>query len=191
MNILKRKLRFNFQILYSLLYYKLLYSFFQQAVCAPSRNSFLTGRRPDTLHLYDFYSYWREFSGNFSTLPEFFKNNGYKTFSFGKVFHPGVSSNFTDDFPYSWSEPPYHPSTEKYKQSRVCIDEKTGKLSKNLVCPVVVEFQPEGTLPDIQTTETVIEKLNKVKNNSDQPFFIAVGFHKPHIPLKYPHKYLG
>ncbi|XP_036148467.1 iduronate 2-sulfatase isoform X4 [Monomorium pharaonis] len=63
-------------------------AFAQQALCAPSRNSFLTGRRPDTLRLYDFYSYWRDTVGNYTTLPEHLKNNGYTTMSIGKVFHP-------------------------------------------------------------------------------------------------------
>lgn len=61
----------------------------QQALCAPSRNSFLTSKRPDTLRLYDFYSYWRNKVGNYTTLPEHLKNNGYTTMSVGKVFHPG------------------------------------------------------------------------------------------------------
>lgn len=61
----------------------------QQALCAPSRNSFLTSRRPDTLRLYDFYNYWRDTVGNYTTLPEHLKNNGYTTMSVGKVFHPG------------------------------------------------------------------------------------------------------
>lgn len=62
----------------------------QQAVCAPSRTSFLTGRRPDTTHLYDFGSYWRSMAGNFTTLPQHFKESGYFTASIGKVFHPGT-----------------------------------------------------------------------------------------------------
>nr|XP_035969849.1 iduronate 2-sulfatase-like [Halichoerus grypus] len=64
-------------------------AFAQQAVCAPSRVSFLTGRRPDTTRLYDFNSYWRVHAGNFSTIPQYFKENGYVTMSVGKVFHPG------------------------------------------------------------------------------------------------------
>ncbi|EHH61295.1 hypothetical protein EGM_19277, partial [Macaca fascicularis] len=63
-------------------------AFAQQAVCAPSRVSFLTGRRPDTTRLYDFNSYWRVHAGNFSTIPQYFKENGYVTMSVGKVFHP-------------------------------------------------------------------------------------------------------
>lgn len=62
----------------------------QEAVCAPSRVSFLTGRRPDTTRLYDFYSYWRVHAGNYSTMPQYFKENGYVTLSVGKVFHPGM-----------------------------------------------------------------------------------------------------
>lgn len=56
-----------------------------QALCAPSRNSFLTSRRPETTRLFDFYSYFRQFSGNFTTLPQYFKENGYDTYSIGKV----------------------------------------------------------------------------------------------------------
>uniref|UniRef100_A0A8D2DVW2 Iduronate 2-sulfatase n=1 Tax=Sciurus vulgaris TaxID=55149 RepID=A0A8D2DVW2_SCIVU len=66
-------------------------AFAQQAVCAPSRVSFLTGRRPDTTRLYDFNSYWRVHAGNFSTIPQYFKENGYLTMSVGKVFHPGTA----------------------------------------------------------------------------------------------------
>lgn len=64
---------------------------YQQAVCAPSRVSLLTGRSPDTTRLYDFNSYWRAHSGNFSTIPQYFKENGYVTMSVGKVFHPGTA----------------------------------------------------------------------------------------------------
>ncbi|NXE75664.1 IDS sulfatase, partial [Cochlearius cochlearius] len=160
----------------------------QQAVCAPSRVSFLTGRRPDTTRLYDFYSYWRVHAGNYSTMPQYFKENGYVTLSVGKVFHPGVSSNYSDDYPYSWSVPPFHPSTEKYENDKTCRG-KDGKLYANLVCPVDVTEMPSGTLPDIQSTEEAIRLLNVMKTNK-QKFFLAVGYHKPHIPLRYPQEFL-
>ncbi|XP_009887559.1 PREDICTED: iduronate 2-sulfatase [Charadrius vociferus] len=160
----------------------------QQAVCAPSRVSFLTGRRPDTTRLYDFYSYWRVHAGNYSTMPQYFKENGYVTLSVGKVFHPGVSSNYNDDYPYSWSIPPFHPSTEKYENDKTCRG-KDGKLYANLVCPVDVTEMPSGTLPDIQSTEEAIRLLNVMKANK-QKFFLAVGYHKPHIPLRYPQEFL-
>lgn len=149
----------------------------------------LTGRRPDSLRLYDFYNYWRDTVGNFTTLPQFFKENGYDTYSVGKIFHPGISSNFTDDFPYSWSEYPYHPPTEKYKDAPVCKDRTRKTLQKNLVCPVNIVHQPGGTLPDIESLDAAINILSK--RNSTKPFLLAVGFHKPHIPIKFPKKYLG
>ncbi|CAG9791785.1 unnamed protein product [Diatraea saccharalis] len=162
-------------------------AFAQQALCAPSRNSILTGRRPDSLRLYDFYSYWRQTVGNFTTFPQFFKENGYETFSIGKIFHPGSSSNFSDDYPYSWSFEPYHPSTEIYKDAPVCEDPFTNKLQSDLICPVSLKEQPGQTLPDLQSLEYAI---NVVKRRSNKPFLLAVGFHKPHLPLKFPRRYL-
>lgn len=149
----------------------------------------LTGRRPDSLHLYDFYNYWRDTIDNFTTLPQFFKENGYDTYSIGKVFHPGISSNFTDDYPYSWSQYPFHPPTEKYKDAAVCEDKETKNLQKNLVCPVNVKDQPGGTLPDLESLEHAVSFLSN--RNSSQPFLLVVGFYKPHIPIKFPEQYLG
>ncbi|XP_020656679.3 iduronate 2-sulfatase isoform X1 [Pogona vitticeps] len=163
-------------------------AFAQQAVCAPSRVSFLTGRRPDTTRLYDFDSYWRVHAGNYSTLPQYFKDNGYITMSVGKVFHPGISSNHTDDYPRSWTFPAFHPSSEKYENTKVCKG-KDGELHANLICPVDVAEMPEGTLPDIQSTEEAVRLLNIMKE-SRSPFFLAVGYHKPHIPFRYPKEFL-
>ncbi|XP_058125453.1 iduronate 2-sulfatase [Anopheles ziemanni] len=163
--------------------------FAQQALCAPSRNSMLTGRRPDTVRLYDFYSYWRQTAGNFTTLPQYFKQNGYHTHSVGKVFHPGASSNFTDDYPHSWSEPTYHPSTDEFSNASVCIDpEDGGRMKRNLLCPVVPEMQPLHSLPDIQSTEEAKRFLQEHRNGD--PYFLAVGYRKPHIPFRIPFKYL-
>lgn len=159
----------------------------QQAVCAPSRVSFLTGRRPDTTRLFDFNSYWRVHAGNYTTIPQYFKENGYVTMSVGKVFHPGISGNHSDDYPYSWSIPPYHPSSEKFENTKTCKG-KDGKLHANLVCPVDVEEVPERTLPDIQSTEEAIRLLQAAKK-LNKPFFLAVGYHKPHIPFRYPKEY--
>ncbi len=83
------------------------------------------------------------------------RENGYETYSVGKVFHPGKSSNFDDDAKYSWSLRPFHPSTQVYKDAAVCSG-KDGHLHKNLLCPVDVRRQPEGTLPDIQSTAEAI-----------------------------------
>ncbi|CAG9762856.1 unnamed protein product [Ceutorhynchus assimilis] len=160
----------------------------QQALCAPSRNSLLTSRRPDSLRLYDFYSYWRESAGNFTTLPQHFKQNHYHTHSVGKIFHPGISSNYSDDQPYSWSQKPFHPKTIEFKNAKVCTN-SDGSLGRNLICPVVTEFQPMGTLPDIESMQEAVRFLRN-HPSTNKPYFLAVGFHKPHIPFKFPQSYL-
>ncbi|MPC14235.1 Iduronate 2-sulfatase [Portunus trituberculatus] len=162
----------------------------QQALCGPSRTSFLTSRRPDTTRLYDVHSYWRRHAGNFTSLPQYFKENGYHTASAGKIFHPGIVSNHSDDQPYSWSETPYHPPTQAHKQDPVCLG-PDGSLHTSIYCPVQVEEQPGGSLPDIETTRYSVSWLKKWgREAAAQPFFLAVGYHKPHIPLKFPKQFL-
>ncbi|XP_063706088.1 iduronate 2-sulfatase [Culicoides brevitarsis] len=166
-------------------------AFAQQSLCAPSRNSILTSRRPDTLRLYDFHSYWRDVAGNFTTFPQYFRENGYFTYSIGKVFHPGESSNNTDDFPASWSLPTFHAETEEFLNSPFCVDRDTGEFTNNLLCAVDLNLVPFGTLPDMENTEKAIEMLQKsYENASESPFFIAIGYHKPHIPFMFPLEYL-
>ncbi|KAF7648412.1 hypothetical protein LDENG_00157290 [Lucifuga dentata] len=164
-------------------------AYVQQAVCAPSRTSMLTSRRPDTTRLYDFNSYWRVHAGNYTTLPQFFKSNGYFTMSVGKIFHPGIASNHTDDYPYSWSIPAYHPASFRFENKKMCKGED-GKLHANLLCAVNVTEQPGGTLPDLESTDEAV-RLLKSRMNDDTPFFLAVGFHKPHIPFRIPQEYLS
>lgn len=150
----------------------------------------LTSRRPDSLRLYDFYSYWRQVVGNFTTLPEYLKGNGYETWSLGKVFHPGASSNITDDYPLSWSSEPFHSPAERFMNKPVCTDIKTGELVKNVVCPVHVRHQPLETLPDIDTIRRAKELLAN-RTSPIKPMFLAIGLHKPHIPLRFPAHYLN
>ncbi|XP_033631667.1 iduronate 2-sulfatase-like isoform X2 [Asterias rubens] len=173
------------------------HAYSQQPVCAPSRVSFLTGRRPDSTKVY--YNrglYWRTNVGNFTTLPQYMKEAGYFTASIGKVFHNGPVCGKHDDSPYSWSVLPYHAPTLKFDYDPVCPG-SDGKLHFNLLCPVNISTQPLGSLPDIQNTDHILEILqnisrkNDISSSDDQPFFLAMGFHKPHISLRYPEEYLG
>ena len=101
----------------------------QQAVCSPTRTSLLTSRYPDTTRVWDLYSYWRTVGGNFTTIPQLFKNHGYHTVGNGKIFHPGHasgahsgipgSSNKGDDAAYSWSEEFYHAPNLGYWSGKI------------------------------------------------------------------------
>ena len=158
----------------------------QQALCGPSRTSFLTSRRPDATKTIDVHYYWREHAGNFTTLPQYFREHGYITQSAGKVFHPGIVSGHDDDQSFSWSGEPFHPKTHAYMN--IC-PHPDGSTSADLYCPVKVSEQPGATLPDIESTEFAVNWLKNL-NASDKPFFLAVGFHKPHVPFKFPEEFL-
>src|SRR5688572_6565598 len=73
-----------------------------QAVCAPSRNALLTGLRPQTLGIYDLATNFRKAAPDAVTLPQHFKNNGYRTEALGKIFHVGHGNS---EDPASWSVP--------------------------------------------------------------------------------------
>ncbi|KAH3769622.1 hypothetical protein DPMN_170895 [Dreissena polymorpha] len=92
-------------------------AYVQQAICSPSRTSFLTSRRPDTTHVYDLDTYWRKKSGNFTTIPQYFKNHGRITAGMGKIFHPVLNSH--EDAPYSWTEPYVQPRPSSYEGAKI------------------------------------------------------------------------
>eukprot|EP01084_Bolivina_argentea_P297734 512983_1 len=90
------------------------HAYTQQAVCAATRTSFLTGTRPDTTRVWTNGPYFRDQMVNGTgkttiTLPQYFKDAGYHTVGSGKIFHPGSASgghgqcDLGDDEPYSWS----------------------------------------------------------------------------------------
>ena len=146
----------------------------QQAVCSPSRTSLLTGRRPDTTHVYDLHTYWRKSGGNFTTIPQYFKNNGYTSIGMGKIFHPRQASD--NDDPISWSEPYFHGKRHF----------ETNENSWRAVPDKLLKDKP---LVDAQLADHAIGILRKVApaaRSGRKPFFVAVGFHKPHLPFVFP-----
>lgn len=69
---------------------------------------------------------------------------------------------------------------------------RNGTLASNLICPVIVKQQPKGTLPDLESLRDALDFLKyREEIAEDKPYFLAVGFHKPHIPFKFPVEYLG
>ena len=74
-------------------------------------------------------------------------------------------------------------------KSQICPG-PDGELHHNAVCPVDLKTVPGGSLPDIQNTDFTIEFL-KNRSMDNKPFFVGMGYHKPHLPFAYPKKYLG
>ncbi|KAL4231889.1 hypothetical protein ACF0H5_009465 [Mactra antiquata] len=153
-------------------------AYVQQATCSPSRTSVLTGRRPDTTHIYDLSHYFRDLGGNFTTIPQYFKQNGYISAGIGKIFHHGSASNHDD--PISWSMPYYHGKQygwESREKSWAAIPDDE-LIDKPLV--------------DSQIAEHALNTLKmfaKGGPHEGTPFFIAVGFHKPHMPFVFPESF--
>ena len=153
----------------------------QVAVCSPSRTSLLTGRRPDTNHVWRISpdEYWRKFT-NATTIPQYFKENGYISVGMGKIFHPGAP-NGHDDEAYSWSLPYYHSPL----QSQYGGNDTSSWWS--------FEGFQDNQLPDGQIADNAIQTLQQLRQNQskgdNRPFFLAVGFHKPHLPFYAPEKY--
>ena len=154
----------------------------QISTCAPSRTSFLTARRPDTLRIYEAKKYWRRITGNFTTLPQYFKQNGYHSVGMGKVFHGGTQSSNRDD-PISWSAPYYQPDGVHYTHFwyKFGANHSWYPVDQSLI-------DEEGPLPDQQVTEKAIETLKSL-NGSDKPFFFALGITKPHLPFVVPREF--
>ncbi|TRY61825.1 hypothetical protein TCAL_12535 [Tigriopus californicus] len=159
----------------------------QQALCGPSRISIMTSRRPHSLSIYGMGTYWRDQTGtNFTTLPQFFKSHGYETIPLGKIFHGNML-----DQPYSWSRPTNMFFNEAKHHMGFC--RKPG--FSNLICPVdTEEMELEGVhLIDrkiLHTAKNYLIHYNKrVVANQSGPLFLAIGFHKPHIPWIVPQEF--
>jgi iduronate 2-sulfatase len=162
----------------------------QQALCNPSRSSMLTGRRPDTLRLWHNSLHFRELNPDVTTLPLWFKEHGYTARCAGKIFHNWHTKVKGD--PSSWSAPEFL----HYANHGDDVAQVQGELPPNLALPPP---RPYGKVPlyerrdvpddayyDGRVASEAVRVLDEIK---DQPFFLAVGFWKPHSPFNPPKKY--
>ena len=154
-------------------------AYVQQALCSPSRTSLLTGRRPDTTKIWDLDHYWRQVGGNFTTIPQYFKEHGYYSVGMGKIFHPNAASGHDD--PISWSK--------KYWHSKRTPWEDTKNRSWTAVPDHELNHHP---LVDKQISNHALYTLRSLaahanlSSHAHKPFFMAVGFHRPHLPFVFP-----
>jgi iduronate 2-sulfatase len=151
----------------------------QQAVCSPSRTSVLTGARPDTTKVWDLVTHFRDAMPNVVTLPEHFKKNGYFVQGLGKIFHPGY------DDKQSWSVPWQTPKAPTY--ARTYKVEATSPQAKDGP-PVESADVPDNFYKDGMVADLAVDLLKQMKSKTE-PFFLAVGFAKPHLPFVAPKKY--
>ena len=166
-----------------------------QAVCAPSRNSLMTGLRPQTLGIYDLGTNFRASRPDAVTLAQAFQKAGYRTEAMGKIFHVGHGNH---EDPASWTVPHWQGKTVAYLLPESLPKEGmtreeamfSNKPAANLPRGAAYEAADvaDDQYPDGKIAEEAIKCLHAAKE-SGAASFIAVGFLKPHLPFCAPKKY--
>jgi uncharacterized sulfatase len=155
-------------------------SYDQCSLCNPSRVSFLSGLRPDTTGVHDLFTPPRKYLKDYVFLPQYFKNSGYYSAKVGKVYHTG---NCED--PISWDlDIREWGKTPKPEQVAVSGAAKGYRASWEWMKENIADAEtPDGTV-----ASNAVEILEKTRPN-DKPFFLGVGFRRPHAPYAAPQKY--
>jgi len=159
----------------------------QVPVCGASRASLLTSIRPNISRFIDYDTWVDTDVPGVVTLPMHFKNSGYHTISNGKIFH------HKRDRIHSWSEDPWLPIED--------IEGPAHWRDYQLKANIEITEENDGSGPAYENADVAdnayfdgkiadrsIEDLRKLKE-MNKPFFLAVGFYKPHLPFNAPTKY--
>ena len=165
-----------------------------QAVCAPSRNSLLTSARSTSLGIYDLGTNFRKAVPEAITLPQHFKQHGYLAAGVGKIFHIG-HGNVGDDA--SWSVPFQPDKVVDY----VLPESTDGQMTREQAffanqsprgLPRGAAWERADVADDAYADGRIaaegVRRLQAYQQGK-QPFFLALGFVKPHLPFCAPKKY--
>ena len=154
-----------------------------QAICAPSRNALMTGLRPDTIGVYNLETNFRAAVPNAVTVSQAFMRAGYTASALGKIYHEGHGNG---DDPASWSTPHWGPKTGDYALPENNLPER--KNGKNGPATENADV-PDDTYADGKIAVEAINRLKQFKSTPDKPFFLGVGFIRPHLPFVAPKKF--
>jgi iduronate 2-sulfatase len=156
----------------------------QVATCGASRASLFSGLSPTKDRFTNYEARIYEDAPGIATLPQVFKENGYTTLSIGKILHDSE-----DSAEVSWSEEPFRLHSKTHGAGRALLPETVGPF------PDGKKFRlDEGAdvddfaYGDGQFLKQALRELKRLKD-ADEPFFLACGFMKPHLPFYAPKKY--
>lgn len=162
-------------------------AYHQIPLCNPARASLMTGKRPDGVRVYDLDRHFRDELPQVVTLPQHFAKAGYFTARVGKIYHydvPAAIGTEGHDDAASWQLTVNPKGRDKTDEALVFNAEPHRKISAALSW-----LAAEGT--DEEQTDGMIttEAIRLLGERKDEPFFLAVGFFRPHTPFVAPKRY--
>ena len=163
----------------------------QLPLCNPTRASVMTGLRPDTIKVYDLDRHFRDEVPKAITLSQTFMRNGWWAGRVGKIYHYNVPAAIgTDGFddPPSWQKTVNPKGRDKADEHLIFNAEPHRKISGALSW-LAAEGADEEQTDGMIATEAI--KLMAARRKSGKPFFLGVGFFRPHTPYVAPKKYFA